>query len=82
MLMKQSDISKVRASVGSQLGSKVLIKLNKGRHKVDIREGILKEAYPSIFIIQVDGDFDGDSPKMLSFSYKDVLTKDICMKLC
>lgn len=82
MIMKQEDINKVRASVGRQLGNKVLIKLDKGRHKIDVTEGIIKEAYPSIFIIEVEGDSVEDPTKMLSFSYTDILTKDIRMTLC
>lgn len=82
MIMRQEDIDKVRASVGRQLGSKVLIKLNRGRHKIDVAEGVIKEAYPSIFVIEVEGETIEEPSKMLSFSYTDVLTKDVRMKLC
>lgn len=82
MVLKQSDIVKVRKSVGQQLGQEVMIKLNKGRHRIDIQKGVIKAAYPSIFTIEVDSEIDGESPKMLSFSYTDVITKDIRMKLC
>lgn len=82
MVLKQSDIVKVRHSVGSRLGQRVVIKLNKGRHRVDVQEGILKEAYPSIFIIEVSGATEGEPNKTLSFSYTDVITKDVRMMLC
>ena len=35
--MQQADISKVRASVHQQCGSKVMIQLDRGRNKVDIQ---------------------------------------------
>ena len=54
---------------------------NQGRHKVDVTEGIITETYPSIFLIQVENEVD-DSFKTVSFSYSDVLTKDIKMVLC
>ena len=82
MVLKQSDIMKVRHSVGKQIGQRVVIKLNKGRHRVDIQEGVLKEAYHSIFTIEVAGNIEGEPNKTLSFSYTDVITKDVRMMLC
>ncbi len=82
MVLKQSDILKVKNSVGKQLGQKVIIKLNKGRHRIDVQEGVLKEVYPSIFIVEVSGNDEGVPNKTLSFSYTDVITKDVRMMLC
>ena len=39
--MQQADISKVRASVHQQCGSKVMIQLDRGRNKVDIQQGVM-----------------------------------------
>jgi uncharacterized protein Veg len=80
MALQQADISKVRASVLGQLGSKVMIQLDRGRNRIDIQEGIIKGAYPSVFTILVDD--EKNPPQLLSFSYADVLTRDIRMKLC
>ena len=49
--MKQSEISKVRASVHQRCGNKVVIQLDRGRNKVDIQEGVIQNAYPSVFTI-------------------------------
>ena len=68
--MQQADINRVRASVHSQCGSRVMIQLDRGRNKVDIQEGVILDAYPSVFTI------------LLSFSYTDIITRDIRMKLC
>ena len=38
--MEHSDFDKVRASVKQQCGNKVVIQLDKGRNKVDIRKPI------------------------------------------
>lgn len=51
--MQQADISKVRASVHQQCGSKVMIQLDRGRNKVDIQQGVIQHAYPSVFTILV-----------------------------
>ena len=82
MALQQADISKVRASVLGQLGSKVMIQLDWGRNRIDIQEGIIKGAYPSVFTILVDDEDEKNPPQLLSFSYADVLTRDIRMKLC
>ncbi len=80
--MKQQDISKVRASVSQQCGNKVMIQLDRGRNKVDIQTGTLQKAYPSVFTILVDDENEENPPHLLSFSYTDIITKDIRMKLC
>ena len=79
--MEQEQISKVRASVHQQCGNRVKIQLDRGRNKVDIQEGVIQKAYPSVFTILVDDEQD-NAPQLLSFSYTDIITKDIRMKLC
>ena len=79
--MQQADLSKVRASVHSQCGSDVLIQLDRGRNKVDIQKGVIQNAYPSVFTILTDDTEDKPS-QLLSFSYTDIITKEIRMKLC
>ena len=80
--MEQVEIKKVRASVHQPCGSRVKIQLDRGRNKVDIQEGVIQQAYPSVFTVLVDDDKDQNPPQLLSFSYKDIITKDIRMKLC
>jgi uncharacterized protein Veg len=79
--MKQADVSKVRREIINHVGSRVKIKANRGRNKMDITEGVITETYPSIFLIKIDDD-SSDSVKTMSFSYADVLTKDVQMMLC
>ena len=79
--MEQAEISKVRASVYQQCGNRVMIQLDRGRNKVDIQEGVIQEAYPSVFTILTDDTEDKPS-QLLSFSYTDIITKEIRMKLC
>ncbi len=81
MMMKQADVSKVRKEIISHVGSRVKIRANRGRNKMDITEGIISETYPSIFLVKID-DSQSDTVKTMSFSYADVLTKDVQMMLC
>ena len=80
--MEQAQISKVRASVHRQRGNRVKIQLDRGRNKGDIQEGVIQGAYPSVFTILVDDEREENPPQLLSFSYTDIITKDIRMKLC
>ncbi len=78
--MSQSDLRKVRLSVDRNIGSKVKIRANRGRHKIDVTEGVISKTYPSIFLVEVENKLDA-STQMISFSYTDVLTKDVQMQL-
>ena len=80
--MQQKDLNRVRASVLQQCRSKVKIQLDRGRNKVDIQEGVIQNAYPSVFTILIDDERDENPPQLLSFSYTDIITRDIRMKLC
>lgn len=78
--MSQADILRVRSSVDQNIGNKVKIRANRGRHKIDATEGIIRETYPSIFLVEVENKLD-DTTQKISFSYTDVLTKDVQMQL-
>lgn len=78
--MGQLDVRQVRKVVNAHIGSRVRIKSNKGRHKIDVTEGIITETYPSIFLVEVANDVEATS-QMVSYSYTDVLTKDVCLSL-
>ena len=78
--MSQTDIRKVKISVDKNIGNRVKIRANRGRHKIDVTEGVICETYPSIFLIEVDNELD-ESTQKISFSYTDVLTKDVQMQL-
>ena len=80
--MQKKELAQVRESVLRQCGQKVLIRMDRGRNKVDIQEGVIKDAYPSVFTILVDDEVNGNPPQLLSFSYTDIITRDIRMKLC
>jgi len=80
--MQQQDLNRVRASVYQQCGSKVKIQLDKGRNKVDVQEGVIQNAYPSVFTVLINDGNEENPPQLLSFSYTDIITRDIRMKLC
>ncbi|MCR5202212.1 MAG: Veg family protein [Lachnospiraceae bacterium] len=78
--MSQSDLKKVRLSVHKNIGNKVKIRANRGRHKIDVTEGVISQTFPSIFLVEVENELN-ETTQTLSFSYTDVLTRDVQMQL-
>ena len=81
MAAEQQMLEKIRASVKLQLGSKVQILQEEGRHRANVCEGILQDAYPCVFTVLVTNKNHEDE-KLLSFNYSDIVTKSVRMKLC
>lgn len=80
-MFNKRDIRSVRTEVNRYMGTKVKVKTNLGRNKVDVMEGVIAEAYPSIFLIQIEA--TGDMPQhKISYSYNDVITHDIELVVC
>lgn len=64
-------IAKIKKELEKNSGKKIHITINGSRNKVENYEGIIKDVYNNIFtIIQ-------DNNEIKSFSYVDVLTKNI-----
>ena len=81
--MRQADVIQVRKVLGNYVGQKVRVRANMGRHRYNVSEGIISETYPSIFTIKVQDDNVGNTrDKFVSYSYTDVLTKNVQLTLC
>ena len=79
-MFDRTDVFHVRSDIQRNIGSKVRLETNKGRHKSVISKGIISNVYPSIFTVQLS---DGpESSRKLSFSYTDVLTNAVEITLC
>lgn len=77
----RNDVFHVRSDIKRIVGSKVRLETNKGRHKSVMSKGVVTNAYPSIFTVQVAGD-SPEADRRLSFSYTDVLTNSVEITLC
>ena len=66
-------INKIKNNIKSLIGERVSLQINMGRNKEDFCEGIVMEIYPYIFTVKV-----GNLVK--SFSYNDVLIKDVIIR--
>lgn len=79
--MGKVDVKAVRNAVYRAIGSRVVVKSNRGRHRFDVSEGIIKEVYPHVFMIELNNR-EEDASKTVSYTYTDILTKDVQLQLC
>ncbi len=79
--MANTNVGSVRRTLSKYVGSKVQVKSNLGRHKYDVTEGIITETYPCIFLVEVKNEAE-DSSQTFSYSYTDVITRDVQLRLC
>jgi uncharacterized protein Veg len=70
------SLSAIRERVSQYRGSKVFYKAANGRRKAEARQGVILEAYPSLFTLFVES-----QNSTVSFSYADLLTKEVEIKI-
>lgn len=66
-------IEDIKKNLETKLNKKVKVCVNEGRSKKTIYEGILKEMYSNIFLIE-------NEENKFCYTYTDVLTKKIILK--
>ena len=79
--MTQLDLNRLRQSSKNRIGSKINISANRGRHKFVTAMGVITQTYPNIFLVELENADGNDQNKTVSFSYQDVITRDVRMML-
>jgi len=79
-LATQHTLDQIRKNIEKHLGKKVVLKANKGRKKIVVRQGVIEKTYPSIFIVRIDDTHNNAT--RVSYSYSDVLTSTVKLKVC
>jgi len=79
-MIEKSDLFQIKRDIETCIGEKVQLKANKGRKKAFIKEGVLENTYPSIFVIKFENDYD--TTRRVSYSYTDILTKAVELVIC
>ncbi|UEX89971.1 biofilm formation stimulator Veg [Staphylococcus ratti] len=69
------SIIDIKNRLDCQLGNRIVLKANGGRKKTIERSGVLKETYPSVFIVELDQ--DKHNFERVSYTYADVLTENV-----
>ncbi len=67
-------IDEVKRRVGLIVGQPVTFEVNKGRNKFVKFDGYIQDAYPAIFTVRcmIEGE-----EELLSYSYNDILTRNV-----
>ncbi|NLV37196.1 MAG: Veg protein [Clostridiaceae bacterium] len=79
-MAEKSDLFQIKKSIETCVGERVQLKANKGRKKAFIKEGVIENSYPSIFIIKFENEYE--TTRRVSYSYTDVLTKAVELVIC
>lgn len=79
-MIEKSDLFQIKKDIETNIGEKVQLKANKGRKKAFIREGVLENTYPSIFIVKFENEYE--AIRRVSYSYTDILTKAVELVVC
>lgn len=74
-MIEKGDLFQIKKNIENFIGERVQLKANKGRKKAFIREGVLENSYPSIFIVRFENEYE--TTRRVSYSYTDVLTKAV-----
>ncbi len=78
-MYKQEQLQMVKNDISRHIGDEIIIKSNRGRQKIATHKAIIVGAYTSVFTVRTrdDVEFSRD----ISFSYVDVLTKNVKITL-
>jgi len=77
-VIEKADIDRVKTLLTENIGKRIKLSAKKGRKRIIVRYGIIKETYPSIFLVLLDSISDfATTERTVSFSYADILTKSI-----
>ena len=79
--MVNATVGNVRRAVSKHIGGRVMVRSNLGRHKYDVAEGVIMETYPCIFLVEIRNE-EENTVQTVSYSYTDVITKDVQLTLC
>lgn len=69
-------LENIRELVRLHKGFKIFYRAANGRRKVEERNGVIKETYPSLFTVYIES-----QQSTISFSYADLLTGEVEVQL-
>lgn len=78
-MASKHSIEEIKKGIEKHLGEGIIVKANKGRKKIVVREGILENAYADVFVVRLKSNYDTST--RVSFSYADILTSTVQLKL-
>lgn len=70
-----TSLANIKNKLDNRIGDKLMVIAQAGRKKTTERHGILRETYPAVFVVDLDQ--NENSFERVSYSYTDILTKNI-----
>jgi len=70
-----TSLANIKDKLDNRIGDKLMVIAQAGRKKTTERHGILRETYPAVFVVDLDQ--NENSFERVSYSYTDILTKNI-----
>jgi len=71
-------LASIKHQLDTKIGEKIEVVAQAGRKKVIRRNGVLRETFPAIFVVELDQ--KENAFERVSYSYADLLTKSIEVK--
>lgn len=69
------SLTAIKEKLDNHLGQELIVIAQAGRKKVIRRKGVLKKTYPAVFVVDLDQ--QQNNFERVSYSYTDLLTKNI-----
>ncbi len=73
--MAQRSVHDIRKEVQNSVGKEVILKADMGRKRVKTKTGVIVDAFPSVFTVKVNNEFDVE--RTISYTYSDILTSQV-----
>ena len=78
VVLMPTSITTIKHKLDSHLGDSITVVAQAGRKKITKRRGILRETFPAVFVVELDQ--DQNNFEHVSYSYTDLLTKNIALE--
>lgn len=78
-LMENKTVQEIRSEVEANVGKEVTIQADKGRKRIVTKSGVIIDAFPSVFTVKVNNDFNDE--RTISYSYSDILTSTVKLQV-
>ncbi|OGO87530.1 MAG: hypothetical protein A2Y24_07305 [Clostridiales bacterium GWE2_32_10] len=75
-MISSNSIKRVREGLQDYIGSKVVVKCNKGKRRTTINQGVLESTHSNVFVVKYSNQLD-EKYHRISYSYTDLLTKSV-----
>ena len=73
-----NSITEIKQLLDARVGQKVLVTVQTSRKRVNQVRGTLAQTYPAIFVVHLSD--EQDSLQRVSYSYTDLLTKNVALE--